>query len=109
MSIIIIRHDDLTYLRYEGGVPGVPVLPRKAHCVDSQLLLTKHLVVKQRISSVFVLHLARLNYIKIGHSPQSDGGHVERVGDEVHDVPHVIDVLLQSHVPQLLDLTPDQS
>ena len=57
----------------------------------------------------FCLSVSRLNYIKIGHGPQSDGGHVERVCDEIHDVPHIIDVLLQTHVPQLLDLAPDQS
>ena len=50
-----------------------------------------------------------LSYIEIRHSPQAYRGHVERVGDEVHHVPHVIDVLLEPHVPQLLDLTPDEA
>ena len=40
---------------------------------------------------------------------QSDGGHVERVGDEVHHVPEVAGVLLQPHVPELLDLAPDEA
>ena len=50
-----------------------------------------------------------MSYIEIRHSPQAYRGHVERVGDEVHHVPHVIDVLLEPHVPQLLDLTPDEA
>ena len=48
-------------------------------------------------------------YVKISHSSQSDGGHVEGVGDEVHDVPHVADVLLETDVPELLDLGPDEA
>ena len=43
-------------------------------------------------------------YVKIRDSSEPDGGHVEGVGDEVHHVPHVADVLPQPHVPQLLDL-----
>ncbi len=41
--------------------------------------------------------------------PEGDGGDVERVGDEVYHIPHVIHVLPQAHVPQLLDLTPDET
>ena len=48
-------------------------------------------------------------YVKISHSSQSDGGHVEGVGDKVHDVPHVADVLLEADVPELLDLGPDEA
>ena len=50
-----------------------------------------------------------LSYIEIRHSPQAYRGHVERVGDEVHHVPEVAGVLLQPHVPQLLDLAPDEA
>ena len=40
---------------------------------------------------------------------ESNGGDVERVCDEVDDVPHVADVLPQAHLPQLLDLAPYQA
>ena len=48
-------------------------------------------------------------YIKVCDSPESDGGYVERVGDEVHDIPHVADVFPEPHVPELLDLAPDEA
>ena len=49
------------------------------------------------------------SYIKVGDSSEPDGCDVEGVCDEVHDVPHVADVLLEAHVPQLLDLRPDET
>ena len=51
----------------------------------------------------------KLSYIEVGDSSESDGGDVEGVCDEVHDVPHVADVLLEADVPQLLDLRPDEA
>ena len=48
-------------------------------------------------------------YIVVGSDPERDGGDVEGVGDEVHHVPHVADVLPHPHVPQLLYLAPDQT
>ena len=48
-------------------------------------------------------------YVTKSPDSESDGGHVEGVGDEVHDVPEVASVLLQPHVPQLLDLAPDEA
>ena len=48
-------------------------------------------------------------HVIVGPHPQPDGGHIEGVGDEVHHVPHVADVLLQPHIPQLLDLAPYQA
>ena len=48
-------------------------------------------------------------YVTKSPDSESDGGHVEGVGDEVHDVPEVAGVLLQPHVPQLLDLAPDEA
>ncbi len=48
-------------------------------------------------------------YLVVSDEPERDGGDVERVGDEVDNVPHVVDVLAQAHVPQLLDLAPDQT
>ena len=38
-------------------------------------------------------------YVTKSPDSQPYGGHVERVGDEIHDVPHIINVLLQTHVP----------
>ena len=35
-------------------------------------------------------------HIKVCDSSEADGSDVERVGDKVHDIPHVTDVLLQS-------------
>ena len=56
-------------------------------------------------------HYTILYFTYVTKSPdsESDGGHVEGVGDEVHDVPEVAGVLLQPHVPQLLDLAPDEA
>ena len=45
----------------------------------------------------------------VGPESEGDGGDVEGVRDEVEDVPHVADVLPGPHVPQLLDLAPDES
>ena len=53
--------------------------------------------------------LNQATHVVVSTQPEADGGDVEGVGDEVDDVPHVADVLLQAHVPQLLDLTPDQA
>ena len=33
-------------------------------------------------------------YIKVCHCSEAYSGHVEGVGDEVHNIPHVVDVLL---------------
>ena len=60
----------------------------------------------------FVQHKKRFfrpTHVVVSTQSESDGGDVERVGDEVDDVPHVADVLLQPDVPQLLDLTPYQT
>lgn len=45
----------------------------------------------------------------IGHQTKGDRGHVEGIGEKVDDVPHVVDVLFQSHVPKLLDFAPYQA
>ena len=45
----------------------------------------------------------------VGPESEGNGGDVEGVRDEVEDVPHVADVLPGPHVPQLLDLAPDES
>ena len=36
-------------------------------------------------------------------------GHVEGVGDEIHYVPEIAGVLLETDVPELLDLAPDEA
>ena len=51
----------------------------------------------------------RVYYIKISHCSQSNSWQIKRVGDKVHHVPHVADVLLETDVPQLLDLGPDEA
>jgi len=53
--------------------------------------------------------LTRTAHLVISDESECNGGDVERVGDEVDDVPHVINVLSQAHVPQLLDLAPYQT
>ena len=50
-----------------------------------------------------------MTYIIIGPDPEPNCGDVEGVGDEVHHIPHVADVLPQPHVPQLLNLAPDET
>ncbi len=45
-------------------------------------------------------------YLVVCDYPEGDGGDVERVGHEVYHIPHVVHVLPQAHVPQLLDLAP---
>ena len=62
------------------------------------------------IWSKFVFrHSEEFTHIKIRYSSQSYCGDIEGVGDEVHHIPHVADVLPQPHVPQLLDLAPDET
>ena len=34
-----------------------------------------------------------LTYLVVGNQPKCDGGDIEAVGDKVHNVPHVVDVL----------------
>ena len=53
--------------------------------------------------------MSQPTYVIVSSQPQSDGGKVEGVGHEVGHVPHVADVLLGSGVPELLDLTPDET
>ena len=50
-----------------------------------------------------------MTYITVGSDPQTDGGNVQRICDEVNNIPKVTCVLLETHVPELLDLTPDES
>lgn len=40
---------------------------------------------------------------------QGDGCQVERVHDKVHEVPPVVDVILEPTVPHLFDLCPDET
>ena len=55
---------------------------------------------------MYRLAVTQQTYVIVGSQPQSDGGKVEGVSDEVRHVPHVADVLLGSGVPQLLYLAP---
>lgn len=48
-------------------------------------------------------------YLEVGHDAQRHGGHIQRVGHEVDHVPHVMNVLPETHVPQLFHLTPYQT
>ena len=48
-------------------------------------------------------------HLGVGHDLQGDGGQIEGVHDEVHEVPPVVDVVLEAAVPHLLDLCPDES
>ena len=61
------------------------------------------------IWSKFSFRHKKFTHIKIRYSSQSYCGDIERVGDEVHHIPHVTDVLPQPHVPQLLNLAPDET
>lgn len=48
-----------------------------------------------------------VTYLIVRHHSQCHGCDVQRVGNEVNDVPHVPHVLLQADIPQLLYLAPD--
>ena len=50
-----------------------------------------------------------LTHVIVSSQSERDGCQIERVGDEVRNVPHVADVLLRPGVPELLDLAPDQT
>ena len=39
---------------------------------------------------------------------EGNRGHVQCVGHKVNHVPHVVDVLTESNIPQLFDFTPDE-
>jgi len=71
-------------------IPSVPLLPLELHHKARLLLL------------VFLL------YSVVSYHPKRYGGYVQRVRYEVDHVPHVVHVLLQTHVPQLFHLRPDQ-
>ena len=53
-----------------------------------------------------VVNIWRHTDLIVRDDSERNGGDVERVGDEVDDVPHVAHVLAQPHLPQLLDLAP---
>ena len=67
------------------------------------------LVHHKNTTSTNVRKVKTKTHVVVSTQPEADGGDVEGVGDEVDDVPHVADVLLQADVPQLFDLTPDQA
>ena len=50
-----------------------------------------------------------MTYIKISDCSEAYCGDVQRIRNEVHHIPHVADVLLETHVPELLDLAPDET
>lgn len=54
-------------------------------------------------------HGAGATYLHVGYDLQRNGGQVQRVHDKVHQVPPVVDVVLEATVPHLLDLCPDES
>ena len=56
-----------------------------------------------------VVNIWRHTDLIVRDDSERDGGDVERVGDEVDDVPHVADVLPETHLPQLLYLAPYQA
>lgn len=57
---------------------------------------------------ILLLFMQICRYLVVGYDAQSDGCDVQRVCDKVNHVPHVMYVLAQSHIPQLLHLAPDK-
>ena len=49
------------------------------------------------------------SYITICSDSQTNCCNIERVSDEVHNIPKVTCILLEPHVPELLDLAPDEA
>lgn len=75
-------------LGYEHWVPRIPLFPLQLH---------------QLVFLVFFLHPV------VSDHPERSGGYVQGVCNEVDHVPHVVHVLLQADVPQLLHLRPNQA
>lgn len=48
-------------------------------------------------------------HLGVGHDLERNGGQVERIHDKVHQVPPVVDVILETSIPHLFDLGPDES
>ena len=98
-------------LRDQHRVPRVPLVPADgggARCSEEGEGVRKKerspLVVRRREpEGDLLLHLV------VRDDPEGDRRDVERVREEVDEVPRVVHVLLQTHVPQLLDFTPYQT
>ncbi len=48
-------------------------------------------------------------YLNIGNNLQGDGCKIEGIHHKVHEIPPVMDVILKSTIPHLLDLRPYES
>ena len=46
-------------------------------------------------------------YIIISPQSKTYGCYIERICDEVSNIPHVTDILFKANIPELLDFTPD--
>ena len=53
--------------------------------------------------------MSETTHITKSPNTEPNSGHIEGVGDEVHHVPEIAGVLLETHVPELLDLAPDEA
>lgn len=60
-------------------------------------------------SHVLPIQPRKSSYLGVGYDLERNGGQVQRVHDEVHQVPPVMDVILEAAVPHLLNLSPDES
>lgn len=81
-------------------------------------------IVFSRNTCMYILNIARvamangkqqaanskqaLTYLEIWNDPQGNGGHVQWIGYKINDIPHIVDIFVQSNVPQLFHLTPDE-
>ena len=73
-------------------------MPWEGFSLHSQLLFQLHLnYIGIRMEMIFIMRLwvnmSKMAHIIVGPNPESNGGDVEGVGDEVAHVPHV------THVP----------
>lgn len=60
-------------------------------------------------SHVLPINPKKTSYLGVGYNLERYGGQVQRVHDKVHQVPPVMDVILETTVPHLLNLSPDES
>lgn len=60
-------------------------------------------------SHVLPIQPRKTSYLGEGYNLERNGGQVQRVHDEVHQVPPVMDVILETAVPHLFNLSPDES
>lgn len=90
-------------LGHQSRVPHLPLVPGFAAVV------LRRTTDRERGWSRLPPHPGRTPYLGVGYDLERDGGQVQGIHDEVHQVPPVVDVVLETTVPHLFNLSPDEA